>query len=247
MANHASDDLTYFLVIGEAHREYLGAIRHWHNLKVGVHAAEIWMKGFDYAQLNSSQVKTIPHKKLFYEKGGKLFPLNSLLPVSTIPSLLWTPADRAFSVKLPTLNHNYFGIQELLDCQLVNTAEEREAVAMIVDPDLLGDYLRQAPAVRLRAHTWCILDNYTALILGRPLLPLTGQVFWPRDAFLLPAGQDFELHSLTTVYRKKLGISEPDRIVFMKNGHYFRLAHSDLQPLSLASYRTTFPKTSFET
>ncbi|MGV3611959.1 MAG: hypothetical protein ACO1N0_13465 [Fluviicola sp.] len=237
MANHAADNLNYFLLLEADHQWYLGAIRHWNNLKVGFDEQGIWIKEFDYAQIQSVEVKTIPYKKVFYEKNGRLFPLNSLLPEGTVPALIWTPIDRAIPVTLPALNHNYFGVNEPLTMRLVAAESEQESVAMIVDLDVLGNYLEQVPEVRLKNLSWCILDDYTACVLGTPLLSVQGEVFWQSDVFLIPSGFELELHALKEALKQLLEVSDSDRILWLKSGKILKVAHTDLKPLSRASFR----------
>lgn len=243
MANDAADNLNYFLLLEEDHLSFLGGIRHWTNLKIGFDEQGIWIKDFDYAQIHAIEVKMIPYKKVFYEKNGRLFPLDSLLPEGFVPALIWTSIDRALPVGLPSLNHNYFGLQDTLTIRLVAAENEKESVAMIVDLDLLGDYLEHAPAVRLKNLSWCILDDYTACIVGTPVLPVQGAVFWQDDVFLLPAGFDFELYSIKEVLKGVLEVNDRDRVVWLENGTYFKLGYSDLQPLSRASFRLNINNT----
>lgn len=237
MANNASDNLNYFLLLEEDHQLFLGGIRHWNNLKVGFDEQGIWIKDFDYAQIQSTEVKTIPYKKVFYEKNGRLFPENSLLPEGIVPALIWTPIDRAIPVTLPVLNHNYFGVNETLIMRLIAAENEQESVAMIVDLDVLEDYLEHVSEVRLKNLSWCILDDYTACILGTPLLSIQGEVFWQSDVFLLPSGFDLELYALKTELKHVLEAGDSDRILWLKSGKPLKLAHTDLKPLSRASFR----------
>lgn len=237
MANDAADNLNYFLLLEADHQWYLGAIRNWNNLKVGFNEQGIWIKEFDYAQIQSVEVKTIPYKKVFYEKNGRLFPLNSLLPEGTVPALIWTPIDRAIPVTLPALNHNYFGVNEELTIRLVAAKSEQESVAMIVDLDVLGNYLEHVPKVRLKNLSWCILDDYTACILGTPLLSVQGEVFWQSDVFLIPSGFEMELNSLKDALKQLLEAGDSDHILWLKSGKTLKVAHTDLKPLSRASFR----------
>lgn len=237
MANNASDNLSYFLLLEEHHQLFLGGIRHWNNLKVGFDELGFWIKDFDYAQIQSTEVKIIPYKKVFYEKNGRLFPENSLLPEGIVPALIWTPIDRAIPVTLPALNHNYFGVNEPLTMRLVNAESEQESVAMIVDLDVLGDYLEHVSEVRLKNLSWCILDDYTACVMGTPLLSIQGEVFWQSDVFLIPSGFDLELHTLKGELKQLLEVADSDHIVWLKSGYYLKLAHTDLKPLSRASFR----------
>jgi hypothetical protein len=237
MAIDASDHLMFYLFIEKNYQQSIGGFRHWDNLKVGFDEQGVWIKNLDLPQIQSKEIQTIPQKRIFYEKGGRLFPLNSLLPEGVVPSLMWTSIDRAFPVKLPSLNHNFFGVNDTLDIQLIPVENEKHSVAMIADLDILGEYLTYVPDVRLKNLSWCILDDYTACILGTPLLSIQGEVFWQDDAIFLPAGYDIDLGSLREEMKNLLELVNDEFLLWLKSGSLLKLSREDFRPLSRASYR----------
>jgi len=237
MAKDAPNDITFFIALDEAHKDYLAAIRHWSNLKIAFDAPMVWVKDIDYAQLNSLEAKSIPFKTAFYTRDGKLFLLNSNLPDRNIPSLLWTPIDRAIPIKMPSFNHNYFGIEEKISIHLVPSDKESEAVAMITDLKILQQYIETAAGIRLQKISWAILNDNKAFLLGKPLLPIDGDVFWRRGDALIPAGHDFDLYSLTESANQLLNPEKDAWIIWNTDSTYFLIQKDEIRPLSLSSFR----------
>ena len=239
MAKDAANDLGYFLLIDAQYQSDLGNISPWKNLKVAFDGNDIWVRDFDYAQIHSVEVKTMPYKTIFYSRGGKLFPLNRLLPDRNVPGLLWTPIERVLPVRLPAMNHNYFGLAEQIDIHLVAADAEREAVAMIIPLTTLKAYIETAPAVRLQGLQWTVLNAADALLVGQPLLPIAGTVYWARQNLLLPAGYDLELYALAGTLQQVLDPSGNHWTVWLTDHTYFQVSRLDLQALSLGSFRAT--------
>lgn len=239
MAQDASNDINYYLVIDGIHKADLANIRHWNNLKIAFDENRVWVKDFSYAQINSIEVKSIPYKKSFYAKHGKLFLQGSLLPDRNIPSLLWTPIDRAIPIRLPSFNHNYFGVQEKVPINLVPSDREEEAVAMITGIVALQQYIETAPAIRLQKLMWVILDNDKVLLHGRPLLPIAGNVFWKQKDFLIPAGFNFDLFLLIDPLNNLINPKNNYLVVWDTVGTYFLVDKNDMQPLSISSFRSS--------
>lgn len=239
MAKHAANDLVYYLVIDEAHRDDLAAIRPWQNLKLAYDQAQIWVKDLSYVQVESPEVKCIPYKTLYYESEGKLCLLNSLLPDRRLPSLLWTPIERALPVKLPSFNHNYFGLAQKVALQLTASEAEHEAEVMITRLDTLEAYLGTASAVRSGPLSWALLNHDKAFIAGTPMLPVDGEVYWRKGHFIIPAGYEFELDMLCPAMDDLLNPDHDSWIVWNRDNTYALVAKDDMQPLSLGSVRAT--------
>lgn len=241
MAKNAANDVDYYLSIAEANKTDLANIRTWKQLKIAFDADLIWVKGFDYTQIHSLEVKCIPSKTLYYAKGEKLFLLNSQLPDRNVPQGLWTPIDRALPIQLPPLNHNYFGLSDRISVRLIPSETEVQAVAMITSTDVLGSYLETAPSIRLQRLTWALLHPGQALILGTPLLPIPGAVFWRRNSFLLPAGFDFDLYLLADALNQMINPGSQNWVIWRADNTCFLVQKNDLMPLSISSYRTSQP------
>ncbi|RYE24808.1 MAG: hypothetical protein EOP51_06135 [Sphingobacteriales bacterium] len=242
MAKDAANDIGYYLAVENQHKDLLFQIRQWNDLKVGFEAENIWVAGFDYAQINSLEVKSIPYKQVFYESEGKLFLMGSLLPSRAVPSVLWADIERALPVTLPSFNHNYFGLNEMVQVSLVPSNEEKEAVAMITSIALLKGYIMTAPQVRLQKIGWVLLNNDQALLMGTPQLPINGETHWLHGNFLLPTGYDLDLHMLGDIMHELIDPENEHWIVWNTDNTYFAVDKYDVQQLSLGSFKMTLQK-----
>lgn len=239
MAKNTPNDLTYFLALDVAHEHYLGALRSWENLKMAHNDSLIWVKDLRWDQIESMEVKTIPHKTMYYARDNKLFPLHSLLPEKNVPALLWTPIERAISIELPALNHNYFGLSQSLEIRLVPANHEAPAYAMLVNLHSLQTYLFDAANVRVEHLQWVVINGNQALVMGFPVLPISGEVYWKKNDFLIPAGYDFEFYSVQHALDNLINSTGEHWVVWQVDGSYYLVKKNDFRPLSKSSLNQT--------
>jgi hypothetical protein len=239
MAKNTPNDLTYFLALDAANEHYLGALRSWENLKMAHNDSLIWIKDLRWDQIDSIEVKTIPHKTIYYARDNKLFPLHSLLPEKNVPALLWTPIERAIPLTLPSLNHNYFGLEQRVNVRLIAANQEEPACALVVDIESLQTYLFDAAEIRLQHLQWVVINQQQALIMGTPVLPMHGMAYWEKNDFLIPAGYDFEFHSLHRAVDNLVNSTGENRVIWNENGSYFLVRKNDFRPLSKSSLNQT--------
>lgn len=240
MEKYASNAINY-VRIPKSSIELLGNIRHWKNLKLAYESDFIWLKGLSSEQLNSVPIKCIPLHTCYYENEQKLSLIGSLLPNCSIPQVLWTPIQRALPLELPTLNHNYFGKHEKLAVELVLSTKEQEGYALLTDVNNLEKFIETSPAVRLKSLKWTIINKEKALILGSPLLPIQGKVYWRWNHFLIPAGYQFNHPSLAKSIHESMRIDAQTWVLWSEK-HCCTIPSKDLQALSLSSFRKTSPK-----
>jgi hypothetical protein len=240
MEKHAPDPINY-LRIPKNQLELLGYIRHWKQLKVGYESDWIWIKELSDEQLDSVAIKRIPHQVCYYEKETKLSLKGSLLPSCSIPNILWTPIQRALSLQLPILNHNYFGASDQIKLELVPSKKEQEAYALLSNLEDLGHFIETSAAVRLKSLKWSLVENQ-ALIFGTPTLPIQGAAYWRWNHFLIPAGYDFNYPSLAESVHKSIQAKQSDWIVWTLDSSYYTIDSKHIQVLSLSSYRKTMAR-----
>jgi MoxR-vWA-beta-propeller ternary system domain bpX2 len=232
----------FLLEIDIQHKDFLGSIRHWDNLKVGFDEKSIWVKDFTNEQLYSSELQQIPFKEIYEVKDNLLFVKGSLLPTKKMRSgLLWSPILRALPVILPSLNHNYFGIDDKVTISIQPSQQEKEAYALLTDYATAKQYIESAPSVRLLPLQWIIIGT-KILLIGQPLLPIKGQTYWKNNHFLMPSGYDFEFHILSETIQQKMNSSQNNYILWEEDGRYITITKSDIQSLSISSFRLTFSK-----
>lgn len=240
MGENAENRLEFLLLYPAAHVQQLGHIRQWSNLKMSTQGQDVWIKGFTQEQIHFTEVLSLPHKTIFEQRLGQLFPIGGYLPQMRLPSgLLWSPISKALPVKIEKYNHNYFGLQQQVQLQLQPSTEEQESYALKVDVAQAKAYIETAPAMRLAGIEWLVLNDDKVLFIGTPLLPLAGVTYWKSDNFLIPSGLGFNHNSVGSVLEKKLSPNGDSWILCEPPLTYSLLNKEWLKPLSIASFRKT--------
>jgi hypothetical protein len=239
VAANTENDIVYLLELKLQHKNFLGQIRHWDNLKMAIDEESIWIKDFTGTQLDATELKTIPFAQLYYSRDNLLFPKDSLLPSRKLPAVLWTPIERALPVELGSFNHNFFGIHQQQILQLVSTDKEQTATILAADIATAGKYIVHAPAVRLQSLQWLLVNDTEALIMGEPLLPLNGKTYWQKGPYIFPAGFAFEFDILEKTAAEKIDAGGTNLIWWMNDKQYCLLPSASFQPLSIASWKQT--------
>ncbi len=229
----------FLFEISKEYKEFLSTIRQWSNVRIAFTESSIWIKDFTDEQMKSPNLLQIPHLIRYKEKDNLLFINDSLLPSKKVPSaLLWSPIQKALPVELPDFNHNFFGIQQQIDLQIVPCEIEREAVAMLTSIQNLQAYVEQSPEARLKPLKWVLLQE-KAFVIGTPLLPIKGVVFWKMGNALLPTGFNFELPILKDEVDQKINPNSDNWILWQSNHSYLSVPKDTVQPLSISSLRLT--------
>lgn len=227
----------YWLRLPLKYKDKLSQIRVWNTLRMAIDEDDIWVRGIPPNQLHSPEIRSIPFKKIYYQQDNALFLLGGNLPEERLKtSLLWSPISKALPVETPTYNFNYFGVQETVDFKLIPSSNEQEVTALLIELDVLEQYILKAPAIRLQAIQWSII-NKKALLVGSPLLPIPGKSYWQRQNFLLPSGYDFEYPELSDYYRKNLQQTHDEYIILQSDNTYFKIIEEQFKPLSRSSFR----------
>lgn len=243
MGENAENRLEFLLQYPAVHVQQLGHIRQWFNLKMSTHGQDIWIKGFTEEQIHSNEVLSLPHKRLFEQKQGQLYPLGSYLPKLRLPSgLLWSPISKALPVKIEKYNHNFFGLQQQVKLELQESTEEQESYALKVGMGKAANFIETAPAMRLAGLKWLVLSDDEVLIIGTPMLPMAGATYWRSGNFLFPSGFDLNHGSISSVLEKKLNPEADSWILCEPPFTYSLLKKTWFKPLSIASFRKTLQK-----
>lgn len=240
MANDVADSITdNLLSLPAEHEHYLAQIRHWENLRLATEGEVIWIKGFTQQQWHAQETMSMPFALRFHVKDQLLFPEGASLPLRKAPAFLWTPVQSALPVTLPSLNHNYFGLKQMIDVVLLTSDQEEEIVASVVTVAVLRSYMEQAPAVRVKNLCWCLFSEGWVLLLGQPLLPIKSTNYWCRQNALLPAGYDFEFPILSGAINRKINPGNDCWIFWNVDGTYHLIPKDSVKELSLSSFRRT--------
>lgn len=238
MAENPANGITWLLELRKQDADWLGDIRHWSHLKTATEDGRIWVTGFSSNEISDVSVRSIPVKKVWYQKDHLLFAQGSIVPSRKAPALLWTPIERGLPLQLPAWNHNLFGVAGHIPLSLVASSEEREPAALIVGLMQLHDFIEGASVVRLQPLRWIILNEKDALIIGTPLLPLPGKVYWADGDFLIPAGYDLEWRQLTTQFQSIMALQdEPSFLLLHASAAFSKIPKISFRQLSIGSFR----------
>ena len=239
MAADLSNNISWLLEIDESNKDLLGPIRHWQHLSMTAADGMVWVRGLRPEDADNEVVRSIPFARVLCLRGDDLYPERGLVPIKKMPAgLSWRPLSRGLPLRFPSLNHNYFGIGERLAIRLVESSEQQPAAALLLPVEMLRSYADTASAIRLRHLHWVILGA-EALVLGAPMLPLPGKVFWQSGDHLLPAGYSFEFPVLAEAAGRRLRSKEGDRLFWSEVGSCVVVPKDEVVPLSLGGIRMT--------
>ncbi|WP_420574006.1 hypothetical protein [Kordia sp.] len=226
----------YWLRLPSKYKDKLSQVRVWKSLRMATDMQDIWVRGISPHQLYSPEIRSIPFKKIYFQRDNALFLLGGNLPEERLKtSLLWSPIDRALPVEMPDYNFNYFGIDSKIEFKIIPSTVERSANVQLVSLEVLDIIIPKTPAVRLQQLQWTIINDH-ALLFGTPLLSVPGKTFWQANNFLIPTGYDLEYPELNSYFNKNINALN-DYIVVHTDSTYYKLPKEKLQKLSISGYR----------
>jgi MoxR-vWA-beta-propeller ternary system domain bpX2 len=240
MAEYIENDIVFWLKSSVDQKEFLGQIRHWTNLKMAIDGGFIWIKNFTEEQSNSVEIKTIPFAQIFVDRNGLLFLKGSGLPSHKTPNLLWTPIERALPIEKPSFNHNFFGITQKLELKLVPSQNEKQTNIILVESELLEDFILKTSSIRLQNIKWVIANNNKVLLSGIPLLPLNGAGFWQKGNMIYPVGFSLEFEIFEDLLSENLTQNDSFFVWWQNEFTYSLISIDQFKPLSISSWRQSF-------
>jgi hypothetical protein len=234
MATHSPNTMNWWLEIDREHGDYLRPIRHWSHLSMAAGPGVFWVKGLQPKDVESAAVRSIPFRRLLYQRDDLLYPAGGLVSLKRIAdNLNWMPLEKGLPLRLPSFNHNYFGMSERVTMRLIPASKEEPAAAALIAMEHLRSFAERASSSRLRQLGWLVFEG-RPLVVGNPLLPLPGDIYWLQGDHLLPLGFDFEFPALAGA------VSEQDCLLLWDTeGRSVPLDKRSFRPLSLSSIRST--------
>ena len=237
MEESTAGNVIFFTAIPATAYEQLSALRKWTHLEMGKEGSIIWLKNFDYEEINSTPVLQIPFVKRYVGKQGKLFLFDHLLPERAIPAIEWASISVETALTLPKYNFNYFGVSDKIEIKLVQSNQEKTTAALLTTLPQLTEYMSTAPAIRYQHLKWVLINYETVFLLGTPLLPIKGTSLWQSDSAFISSGYDFEMPIFTQTFTRKLIGAENRIVVWEATGKYFFINQNDLNFIDLAAVR----------
>lgn len=227
----------YWLRLPSKYKEKLAQIRVWKSLRMATDMDDIWVRGIAPHQLHSPEIRSIPFKKIYFQRDNALFLLEGNLPEERLKtSMLWSPIDKALPAETPEYNFNYFGVDEKIQFSIIPSTVERSPKAQLVTLETLDAVIPKMPAIRLQHIQWTII-NKKALLFGTPLLSVPGKTYWQTQNFLLPTGYDLEYPELSSYFNNIINQNTNDYIIVNPDSTYFKLSQENIKKLTISGYR----------
>lgn len=242
MAEDSTKSIVYIVEMQAAQMADLAHIRHHEHLRIAQEGSSIWIKGFTSQEINSTDIQSIPFKTIYTLKDQQLYPLGALLPIKKIPSaLMWVALERMIPVALPAYNNNYFGLNQTIKLELIPSENEQVVSVLLVSLQNMEEFIGSASADRLSPISWCLVGQ-NALLVGKPLLPISGETYWIKDNFILPAGYDFNYPAISQTMNEKFNATGFNYILWKKDNTCIVIAKSAFTKLTRGSFKLTAAK-----
>ncbi len=242
MERDASNGVEHLIAVPDSSLNELYELRHWPSLQFSQEAGRLWIKGLTLDQLHAIEVKTLTGLKVYEVNDPFLHERGHILPDIPKPRLKWRALESLLPVERPEYNFNYFGVEEELSIRLQRSTAGAPGSAHVVLLDHLEAYLSEAAAIRLKPLIWSIMGS-KALLMGTPLLPIPGDVYWHNGALFLPEGYDLELPILRDEIRKKIAPDGNKHVFIHTDGRYWLASASGFTALSRSSFKRSFVNT----
>ncbi|MBO6516586.1 MAG: hypothetical protein JJ975_08545 [Bacteroidia bacterium] len=238
MEVNSANGITYYVSVPEQCLNELAEIRHWPGLEVG-HAADcIWIKGQNPNLMDSPAIRSLTGVKRYTSNGKHLFEPEALLPALELPKVSWSEMKQILPITRPRYNPNYFGLSETLKPTLVRTSSVQKSKAQMVSLESLEAYVFDAPGIRLTPIVWTVL-NRMAILIGSPVLPLTGKTFWHNGTLFIQEGFDLEVPVLAPFIRNSHDPAHTHNVFIEEDGSHKLFPIVNFRPLSRSSFNRT--------
>lgn len=231
----------YIVLIPKEHIVYFQPFRQIETLEVCAYNEQMYaIAGWNKDLMIHPDFQSIPFKTVYKILDDYLYHLEGQVPFDIWLSDLyeWKPLTSYIQIELPSINYNFFGINESINIQLIPSSTPQTAVALRMSMKHLEQYLNENLAIR-GAHLNWILLNTEAFVYGTPLLSIPGLAYWQLGPHLLPIGWQFEIQNLVPMITKRIQPNPNELLLWEKEGTYTRLSINEFTSLTLGSVRKT--------
>jgi hypothetical protein len=186
----AKDTTVFLLKLDRKDERPLFRLRTESRLEVAETKSFLWVRANQVDKALQQQLKALPSIGTYRLEQGLLFPEGGSVPTGSLPtSLKWQAVgDWVTPEPPPSVMPPLKAPEPAWSLELVKATQEQAVVALLVKADAWFDYVETAPKARLDALSFALSDDKRALIIGQPLPPLPGQLYWQVEQLLLPAG-----------------------------------------------------------
>lgn len=225
--------------IDKNYASVLAGLRCIDGLLVAADDAFIWVKVNAETALGDPRLRTLPVADTYgADENGRLFPVNGVTPVASLPQLEWQPLRTFIKPELP-VSALPGRIQDALSIHIVPSDKNEKESALLIGLSLWKQYADTASSVRLKTLRFAVSEKQEVLVIGSPLPPLPGKELWLSHDILLPCGYDFETEITHILVQKKLNAEGDSLIFFDETGSWQRISKTFFVSASRSAVRLT--------
>ncbi|WNJ19288.1 hypothetical protein [Pontibacter sp. G13] len=191
-----------------------------------------WVAHQEWSEKVPKILLQIPNDGVFYlDDRRRLFPMEGITPVGTMPNLNWQSLQALFPIDVPTASLPGQGIQPVT-LQLIADTACPAPNALLIEEDHWDTFLQTAPAFKLAKWEYARSNTKQILVLGAPLPPLPGTSYHRSGQLLIPTGWRFQTPDLAGLFEAQavpmglgLALVHPD-------GNWEHISLMDILPVS---------------
>jgi hypothetical protein len=217
----------------------LGPLRFLNHTEALLQGETVWLRGQELNDADELRLRQIPGVERFQVSGdGELFPAGSLLPCGRLPAGTWQKLKDFLQPRLPPLRI-VAGTLPQISLSLVRVTQQRDVGALLTTITAWEAYALSAPQVRLQPLKFAMNAERRVLIVGTPLPPLLGELFWEANGIFIAAGWCWSPAVEATIVRRLLQLSDDDVALWPANGQWELIRRSDFVAARRAAVRAT--------
>jgi hypothetical protein len=218
---------------------HLGAVRQFAGLRVLVLEESLWLRGDTCDPALSRCVQTIPHVDWFaLQSENQLTRRDETVPRERLPEGNWRALRDWLELELPRPGFAA-RVDEQVPLRLVRSTITAEANLLRTQWDTWHDYAVSAPRIRLNHLSFAVSHEFSVLVRGVPLPPLSGRRFVETNRIALPLSWRFEPHIGSPTVGKILQLAANEIALFSEEGAFERLPESAFVLATRSAVRMT--------
>ncbi len=211
------------LIIDGQQVERLAPIRTIGGAQVALIQHDIYIRGIAPAEQKNPKLLALPIKTIgLMDEQGSIFKLNELTPFAKLPEVEWVPLTSFLKVEIPSSPLAAI-VENEISIHLKPSGIQEEPIAIMTDLATFASYAENISNVRLSSLKFAMSNIGEVFIIGKPMLPLPGQVFWQKRSIFIPVGHDLEWGLFVDEIEEKLNPEKLDLIVFYKNNQFEKI------------------------
>lgn len=202
--NNAHRITELIIVLSQADKTALGAVRCLPGLQAASDKECIWVRGIIPVNQPDIRIRQLPALHTYrLDEANNLFAPGALTPVGKLPSLTWQPLPEFIPVTLP-VSAMPGKVMQRHAVKLLPSLTNTAGNALLTSLDTWKQYAETAPKARLQAIRFAASANNQVLLTGLPLPPLPGKEYVLNHGILLPVGYAFDPPRIITIIAAQL-------------------------------------------